>query len=258
MTSASGEASGRLAGKVALISGGARGQGAAIAERFCAEGARVLTGDLRDEEGAEVAKRIGPAATYVHLDVRSEADWDAAVERCLGEYGSIDVLINNAGIVQVGGVLTTSLAAYDEVVQTNQYGCFLGMKAVGPVMARQGSGSIVNTSSIAGMAGVNYVLAYAASKFAIRGMTRTAALELGPMGIRVNSVHPGTIDTPMIHDPIFGNVNQEDYAQAMPLGRIGRVGDIASLMVYLASDESSFCTGAEFVIDGGETTSARR
>jgi 3alpha(or 20beta)-hydroxysteroid dehydrogenase len=132
------------------------------------------------------------------------------------------------------------------------------MKAVAPVMQRQGRGSIINTSSIAGLIGLNYVLAYVASKFAIRGMTRSAALEFGPFGIRVNSVHPGTIDTPMIHDPIFGEVDKEAFAKAVPLGRMGEVEDIANLMLFLASDESSYCTGAEFVIDGGDTCGARR
>jgi 3alpha(or 20beta)-hydroxysteroid dehydrogenase len=249
---------GRLDGKVALVSGGARGMGAAIAARFCAEGAKVVSGDILDDEGAEVARQIGPAASYTHLDVTSEADWEAAVARCLDEFGSIDVLVNNAGVVMLGGVLSTTLAEYRRIIEVNQIGCFLGMKAAAMAMQHQRSGSIVNTSSDAGLIGANGVVAYAASKFAVRGMSRSAALEFGPLGIRVNSVHPGPIDTPMTRAPQFvaAGIDQDAYGKTLPIGRLGRPEDVAALMVFLASDESSFCTGGEFSIDGGSSCGA--
>lgn len=248
---------GRLEGKVAIISGGSRGQGAAMAELFAAEGAKVLIGDVLAEEGAAVAKAIGPAASFRPLDVSRQADWSAALSWCTEHFGGVDVLVNNAGIVKVGTVATTALADYRAVIDVNQIGCFLGMQAVVPAMERRGGGSIVNTSSVAGLHGVAGVFAYSASKYAIRGMTRSAALELGPLGIRVNSIHPGTIDTPMINGPEFATVDREAHAAGLPSGRIGRPEDVASLALFLACDESAYCTGSEFVVDGGSSTGAR-
>lgn len=215
-------------------------------------------GDILDEELARVAGSIGSGAVPVRLDVASEADWAGAVDRCSTEFGGVDVLINNAGIVAVGTVDTTALEEYRRVVEVNQVGCFLGMKAVVPAMRRRGGGSIVNTSSVAGLQGGRGVLAYTASKWAVRGMTRAAATELGGDGIRVNSIHPGTIDTPMINGPEFASVDRPAHAASLPARRIGVAEDVAWMALFLASDESSYCTGAEFIVDGGATCASRR
>lgn len=241
----------RLTGKIALISGGARGQGAAEARAFVAQGARVVIGDVLDDEGQVLAKELGPAAHYVHLDVTREVDWHAAVAATIETFGSLGVLINNAGIMRLGPLESQSTEDYRAVIEVNQFGCFFGMRAAIPALRRNGGGSIVNTSSISGFIGLAGTTAYSASKFAVRGMTRCAALELGHANIRVNSVHPGTIDTAMISSPEFDGVDKDAYFAQQPIPRIGRVEEIANIMVFLASDESSFCTGAEFVVDGG-------
>ena len=243
---------GRLAGRVALISGAARGQGAAEARLFAAEGAAVVLGDLLDDEGAAVAAEIGEAAAYLPLDVTREDAWREAVALARSRFGRLDVLVNNAGILRAGPIETLALADFEAVVRVNQVGCFLGMQAAIPAMRAGGGGSIVNISSIAGIRGRAGVVAYAASKWAISGMTKCAAIELGPLGIRVNSVHPGAIDTPMISGPGFAAARERHLA-ALPLPRIGTPDDVASLVLFLASDESSYCTGAEFVVDGGAT-----
>jgi 3alpha(or 20beta)-hydroxysteroid dehydrogenase len=248
----------RLAGKVALISGGARGQGAAIAAAMVAEGASVVVGDVLDDLGETVAGGLGPQGAYVHLDVTDEAQWSAALDRAVSAFGPVTVLLNNAGILRQGTLDAVAVSEYQEVVAVNQFGCFLGMRAVIPGMRAAGGGSIVNTSSVAGVAGTAGVFAYTTSKWAVRGMTRAAALELGPDGIRVNSVHPGTIDTPMIHMEGYGDDLRRAHAASLPLRRLGRPGDIVGLMVFLASDESEYCTGAEFIVDGGATAGARR
>ncbi len=240
------------------MTGAARGQGAAIAGLFTAEGATVVLGDVLDSELRGTADAIGAGAFPMRLDVTSESDWDAVMSWCAGEFGGLDVLVNNAGIVAVGTVETTSLADYRRVIDVNQVGCFLGMRAALPGMREKGGGSIVNTSSVAGLHGVEGVIAYSASKYAIRGMTRSAALELGGYGIRVNSVHPGTIDTPMINGPEFAAVDRKAFAATLPARRIGVPQDVARLALFLASDESAYCTGAEFVVDGGSSCGARR
>ena len=242
---------GRLEEKVALITGAARGQGAAEASLFVAEGARVVLSDLLDEQGEAHAKKLGDRAVYQHLDVRVESDWESAVSRTLEEFGRIDVLVNNAGIVQAAPLEEMSLQSYMEVVQTNQVGVFLGMRAVTPAMRAAGGGSVINISSNAGLEGVSGVIGYAASKWAVRGMTKSAALELGRYGIRVNSVHPGGVDTPMLQQEDFEGVDQDAVFSAQPIPRIGRPEEIAQLVLFLASDESSFSTGAEFLADGG-------
>jgi 3alpha(or 20beta)-hydroxysteroid dehydrogenase len=241
----------RLTGKIALISGGARGQGAAEARAFVAEGARVVIADVLDDEGQLLAKELGDAAHYVHLDVTSESGWEAAVAATVDTFGSLNVLINNAGIMRLGPLDTQSTEDYRAVIEVNQFGCYFGMRAAIPALRAAGGGSIVNTSSINGFIGLAGTTAYGASKFAVRGMTRTAALELGHDNIRVNAVCPGTIDTAMVSAPEFDDVDKDAYFASQPVPRIGRAEEVANMMIFLASDESSFCTGAEFVVDGG-------
>jgi 3alpha(or 20beta)-hydroxysteroid dehydrogenase len=239
---------GRLAGKTALITGGARGQGAATARRFVAEGARVIIADVLDDEGKQLAGELG--ADYRHLDVSEEDDWAEVI----GALEPVTVLVNNAGILHFAPLAETSLADYERVIRVNQIGTFLGMRAVVPGMIAAGGGSIVNTSSIEGLAAAPLLVAYTASKFAIRGMTKAAALELGPSGIRVNSVHPGMIDTQMLPTALGGiTVDLSRIGRKLALRRVGRAEEIANVTVFLASDESSYCTGAEFVADGGAT-----
>lgn len=242
----------RLDGKVALITGAAGGQGAASARRYVAEGARVAVADVEDDPGKELADELGSAARYFHLDVTDEGEWKSIVEHVLDAFGGVDVLINNAGVLKFGGVEDTTLSDYESVIRVNQIGTFLGMQAVSPIMRESGSGSIVNVSSIEGLAAAPYVLAYTASKFAVRGMTKVAALELGGKGVRVNSVHPGMIDTRMVRDA-SGSVDLSPIGKKVALRRMGRPEEIADLMVFLGSDDSSYCTGAEFVADGGAT-----
>ena len=245
---------GRLEGKVALLSGGARGQGEAEAELFVAEGAQVVFGDVLDDLGEAVAKRLGDDASYVHLDVTSEADWRSALAEAEGRYGPVDVLVNNAGILAMGPLThEVTLDQYLRVINVNQVGVFLGMRTVIPARLQRRRGSIVNISSTNGIAGYGGTIAYTASKFAVRGMTKNAALEYGKAGIRVNSVHPGGIDTPMIRpEGIEMTQEAQDAAwEMMPLARVGKPADVAKLVLFLASDESSYCTGAEFMVDGG-------
>ncbi|MEU7476726.1 glucose 1-dehydrogenase [Lentzea sp. NPDC042327] len=240
----------RLSGKVALITGAARGQGAAAASRFVAEGASVLLTDVLDEPGKELAASLG--APYFHLDVSSEDDWAAAVSAA-GELGEISVLVNNAGVLHFSPLADTTLADYQRVVSINQVGTFLGMRAVVPSMKRAGGGSIVNVSSVEGLAGMPMLTAYTASKFAIRGMTKVAALELGEHGIRVNSVHPGAIDTPMVSTALGREIDVSPIGRRLALRRIGQPEDVANVVLFLASDESAYCTGGEFAVDGGAT-----
>ncbi|MCY4615035.1 MAG: glucose 1-dehydrogenase [Chloroflexi bacterium] len=245
---------GKLDGKVAIISGGARGQGEAEGRLFAEEGAAVVLGDIRDDEGERVAAAIsdiGGQAVYQHLDVSSEDDWAATVERAKDEFGGVHTLVNNAGI---GGASTfvedTSLEDYMRVINVNQVGVFLGMRAAIPSIRDSGGGSIVNISSTAGLESSPTLAAYASSKWAVRGLTKVAAMELAVDGIRVNSVHPGPIDTPMLQG---ANIPMDNWGRSVPLSRVGTVDDMAALLLFLASDESSFCTGTEFVIDGGMT-----
>jgi 3alpha(or 20beta)-hydroxysteroid dehydrogenase len=240
--------SGRLAGKVAIVTGAARGQGEAEARLFAAEGARVVVADVLDAEGEAVAKDIGDAAHFVHLDVSSEDDWADAVAAAEA-MGPLTVLVNNAGILRFTALADTSLDEYLQVVMVNQVGTFLGMRAAIDPMREAGGGSIVNISSIDGIGSKNGLVAYSSSKGAVRAMTKTAALELGQFGIRVNSVHPGGVWTPMI-----GDVPPEQFDlghQHLPLQRASRPEEIAAMVLFLASDEASYCTGGEFVVDGG-------
>lgn len=240
---------GRLEGKIALITGAARGQGAAEGRLFSAEGAKVVVTDVLDDAGQATASEFGGA--YLHHDVSSEREWEEVLAEVLKRHGRVDVLVNNAGIFETGMIADISLADYRRVIDVNQVGVFLGMKIVGAAMCGQRAGSIVNISSISGMRGFAGQVAYTSSKWAVRGMTKVAAREFGRFDVRVNSIHPGVIDTNMVRDmPSF----DPDRAVAhLPIRRMGTAEDIASLALFLASDESGFCTGAEFVADGGAT-----
>jgi 3alpha(or 20beta)-hydroxysteroid dehydrogenase len=244
---------GRLTGKVALISGAARGQGEAEARLFAAEGAKVVLADVLDEDGATVAKDIGDDALYLHLDVTSESEWQAVVDKAIDRFGGVDVLVNNAGVFAINPLATTSLDEYRRIIDINQVGVFLGMRAVASHMAARASGSIVNISSIAGLQGSAGTISYTASKFAVRGMTKVVAKELAPFGVRVNSVHPGLIDTAMLRQ--ITDVVGDDAAlkSRVPIGEFATATDVANMVLYLASDDSTYCTGAEFVVDGGMT-----
>ncbi|MBV1893634.1 MAG: glucose 1-dehydrogenase [Ilumatobacteraceae bacterium] len=241
---------GRLDNKVALITGGARGQGEAESRLFVAEGARVVITDVLDAEGENLARELGEMATYARLDVTDEDNWDRVISD-LGP-GGLDILVNNAGIALMASLLDATLDHYRKVIEVNQVGTWLGMRAAGRAMRDSGGGSIVNISSIDGFHGMPAMTAYASSKFAVRGMTKAAALDLGSHGIRVNSVHPGLIDTPML---VTGGQEVREslgkLAETFPVGRLGTAKDVAQVVLFLASDESGYCTGTEFVVDGG-------
>src|SRR3954449_305557 len=244
---------GRLDGKVALITGAARGQGAAEARLFVAEGASVMLGDVRDADGELVAKELGDRAAYLRHDVTSEDDWRGLVAEARSRFGRVDVLVNNAGVFRIVGMTNTTLEEYMRIVTINQVGTFLGMKAVTETMIGQGAGSIVNISSVAGLQGSAGTIAYTASKFAVRGMTKVAALELAPFGVRVNSVHPGFIDTDMLREELGATAvaSMAGAGAQVPNGRLAEADDVAKLVCYLASDDSAYSTGSEFVVDGG-------
>ena len=240
---------GRLDGKVAIISGAARGQGAAEARLFAAEGAKVVLGDVLDDEGTAVAADIGDAALYAHLDVTDEAQWAAAVKASEEAFGPVSVLVNNAGILHFQSLHKTTLEDFERVMRVNVTGVFLGMKAVTASMVDAGGGSIVNVSSTAGLQGLPYLGAYVASKWAVRGLSKTAAIDLGQKGIRVNSVHPGGIDTPMV----AGTPGDAPFYKRLPVSRMGSPDEVAAAVLFLASDEASYIAGAELAIDGGAT-----
>ena len=246
----------KLDGKVALISGGARGQGAAEAETFVKEGARVVFGDIRDDEGKKVEAAIrarGGDAVYVHLDVTSETDWQTAVQTTLSRHGKLDILINNAAIVIPRVPIEERTAAeWDRVMAVNAKGVFLGTKYAIPAMRRAGGGSIVNISSVAGIGqSLHQEPAYAASKGAIRIFTKVTASQHAKDGIRCNSVHPGPVDTEMFHSAFQDKEAMQRRLERVPLRRMGTVPEIVTAVLYLASDESSYMTGSELVIDGG-------
>ncbi len=244
---------GRLDGKVALISGGARGQGAVEAALFAQEGAKVLFGDVLDAAGKRVETEIrqaGGEATYLHLDVTREADWQEAVERAVSTYGKLDILVNNAGILRRESIEETSKELWDTVLAVNATGVFLGTKHAIPAMRQAGGGSIVNISSVSGMVALG-APAYNASKGAVRVFTKVTASHHAKDNIRCNSIHPGPIDTPMTQTS--DAARREKIIADVPLGRYGTSEDIAYGVLYLASDEAAFMTGAELVIDGGYT-----
>ena len=237
---------GRLAGKVAVVSGGARGMGASHVRALVDEGAKVVFGDILDAEGEVVAKDVGSAARYIHLDVTRPDDWERVIATTVDSFGGVDILVNNAGIINVGLIEEYELSEWHRILDVNLTGVFHGIRAVVGPMKAAGRGSIINISSIEGMAGTIACHGYTATKFAVRGLTKSTALELGPSGIRVNSIHPGLIKTPMtewVPDDIFQTA----------LGRAAEPREVSSLVIYLASDESSYSTGSEFVVDGGCT-----
>jgi 3alpha(or 20beta)-hydroxysteroid dehydrogenase len=212
----------------------------------------VVIGDIADDLGKALADELGESAHYVHLDVSDEDSWQAAVDEAVATYGRLDVLVNNAGVLMFEELVKTTTEQYERLFRINQLGCFLGMRTVAPIMIENGGGSIINSSSVEGLGGMPTLVAYTATKFAIRGMTKSAAMELGPKGIRVNSVHPGMIDTGMIRG-YAGEEGMKWGGQKVALKRVGTPEDVAPMYVYLASDESRYSTGAEFVVDGGCT-----
>jgi 3alpha(or 20beta)-hydroxysteroid dehydrogenase len=235
---------GRVAEKVALISGAARGMGAAHAQLLVSEGAKVVIGDILDDEGGALASELGGAVRYVHLDVTQPLDWATAVATAVEEFGKLNVLVNNAGIINYGPLKTFDLTKWQRVLDVNVTGTLLGLQAVVDPMVAAGGGSIINISSIEGLRGAAWVHGYVTSKWAVRGLTKSAALELAPSNIRVNSIHPGFIRTAMTAKLPQDMLN-------IPLGRPGEPQDVSAFVLFLASDESAYATAAEFVVDGG-------
>lgn len=237
----------RVMGKVALITGAASGMGESHAKMLSDQGARVVIADIADEQGQALAREIGEErALFVHLDVTDYDNWEKAVQTTVAQFGKLDVLVNNAGIFTSGSVEDATLKDWDKTIAIDLNGTFYGMKAALPEMKKNRTASVINISSIAGVTGFKNRAAYSASKWAVQGLTKTSALDLGEYNIRVNSVHPGSVETPL-------TANLERGLGQVPLGRAAQVSEISSLIVYLASDESSFVTGGSFVIDGGET-----
>ncbi|MFE9565705.1 SDR family NAD(P)-dependent oxidoreductase [Streptomyces sp. NPDC006487] len=252
---------GKLDGRVVIITGAARGQGEQEARLFASEGAKVLLGDVLDEQGTAVAKEIGEdRARYVRMDVSREEDWASAIAAAKEAFGPVNGLVNNAGILRFNELTATPLEEFQQVIQVNQVGAFLGIKSVAPEIEAAGGGTIVNTSSYTGLTGMAYVGTYAATKAAILGLTRVAALELAAKNIRVNAMCPGAVDTAMATP---GNTNPADlpqeardamaelYQRVVPMGRVGQPEEIAKLALFLTSEDSSYITGQPFVIDGG-------
>lgn len=244
----------RLDGKVAIITGGARGMGAATSRVFVEAGAKVAIADVLDEAGAALAAELGDAARFYHLDVTSEQAWAEVVAAVEADLGPIDVLVNNAGVLMFKSLMQTSLEDYRRVLDVNLVGEFLGIKAVAAGMIRRGKGAIVNISSVDGMKGANGLAAYASSKWGVRGLTKVAAMELGHLGIRVNSVHPGGVDTIMTNFEGVPREKVDERFHNIPLQRVGAPEEVARATLFLASDEASYMAGAEIVVDGGMVT----
>ncbi|WP_406516803.1 glucose 1-dehydrogenase [Streptomyces sp. NBC_00134] len=236
-----------LDGKVVVITGAGRGQGAAEAALAAAAGARVVVTDVREEEGVEVARSLGDHGLFVRHDVSDPDSWGEVVDATLGAFGRIDALVNNAALWRTAPVERETLENFEQLIRVNLLGPFLGIQAVVPAMREAGGGSVVNVSSTAGLIGIPGHAAYGSTKFGLRGLTRSSALDLAGYGIRVNSVHPGAIDTPMI-----AGVSGKDLSH-LPLGRMGRPEEVGELVLFLASDASSYITGTEFTVDGGST-----
>ena len=244
----------RLQGKVAIITGGARGMGAATSRLFAAEGAQVAIADLLDDAGAALTGELGAATRFHQHDVTSEPDWERLVATVEHDFGPIDILVNNAGILLFRSLLETTRAEFERVLEVNLVGEFLGIRAVAPGMIARGKGAIVNISSVDGMKGANGLAAYASSKWGVRGLTRVAAMELGHHGIRVNSVHPGGVDTVMTnHDGRSRDAVNERFGN-IPLQRVGAPEEVAKATLFLASDDASYLAGAEIAVDGGMLT----
>lgn len=245
---------GRLNDKVAIITGGARGMGAATSRLFAAEGAKVAIADLLDEAGEALATELGDAARFYHHDVTSEDGWAKLVEAVEADLGPVDILVNNAGILLFRALLETTRDEYETVLNVNLVGEFLGIKAVAPGMIARGKGSIVNISSVDGMKGANGLAAYSSSKWGVRGLTRVAALELGHKGVRVNSVHPGGVDTMMTNQDGRSRDAVSERFGNIPLQRVGAPEEVAKATLFLASDDASYLAGAEIAVDGGMLT----
>lgn len=248
--------SGRIAGKVAIVTGGSNGIGEAIVRRFVEEGASVVIGDIDADAGESVAAELGDTCTFLPLDVGDEGQWRALLAQVEQQFGRLDVGVNNGGVVFHASLDEMPLEDFEKIVRVNQTGTFLGMKYMARLMKSSGGGSIINTSSVRGLMGANGLLGYSATKFAVRGMTKAAAMELGHFGIRVNSIHPGAVATRLIGDATPEQVDAFFADQAIP--RIARPIEIANMALFLASDESSYSTGSEFVCDGGVSAGARR
>ncbi len=241
----------RLSGKVAIVTGGARGMGEATVRLFVENGARVVIGDILEVEGQALAEELGDAAVFLRMDVTSEEDWAAAVAKAQ-EMGPLNVLVNNAAIVHMASIADTTADDFMRVVKVNQLSCFLGIRAAIDPMKAAGGGSIINISSIDGLQSKAGLSAYSSTKWALRGLTRSAAIELGQYGIRVNTVHPGGIFTEMGGK---GVISEEDMNKSVykdfPIPRVGQPHEVANVTLFLATDEATYSTGSEFVADGG-------
>ena len=241
----------RLLNKVAIVTGGARGMGAQTCRLFVQEGARVVITDVLEAEGEALARELGDAARFRKLDVSDESLWASLVAETVEEFGRVDVLVNNAAVLAFGSITELSKAAFERVVAINLVGTFLGIRAVAPVMKQQGAGSIVNISSVDGLRGVNALAAYVSSKWGVRGLTKAAALELGHHGVRVNSIHPGGVNTVM-SNPTGAPLEEVNKGyRHVPAQRVGDPDEVARATLFLASDEASYCHGSELAVDGG-------
>lgn len=240
----------RLSNKVAIITGGAQGMGASHVRQFVNEGAKVVFTDIKEDLGQKLAAELGPNVKFIRHDVTKADEWNRVVSEVEKTFGAVQILVNNAGISMNKSLLEITEEEYRKIIEINQVSVFLGIKTVVPLMQKSGGGSIINISSLNGLVGG--AIGYTDSKFAVRGMKKAAALQLAPLGIRVNSVHPGIIETPMVTEGDSYEIIKE-YAKQVPLGRIAQPEEVANLVVYLASDESSYSTGSEFIVDGGLT-----
>ncbi|ANJ74936.1 glucose 1-dehydrogenase [Ralstonia insidiosa] len=241
----------RLLNKVAIVTGGARGMGAQTCRLFVQEGARVVITDVLEAEGEALARELGDAARFRKLDVSDESQWASLVAETVEDFGRVDVLVNNAAVLAFGSITELSKAAFERVVAINLVGTFLGIRAVAPFMKQQGAGSIVNISSVDGLRGVNALAAYVSSKWGVRGLTKAAALELGHHGVRVNSIHPGGVNTVM-SNPTGAPLEEVNQGyRHVPAQRVGDPDEVARATLFLASDEASYCHGSELAVDGG-------
>jgi 3alpha(or 20beta)-hydroxysteroid dehydrogenase len=244
----------RLNDKVAIVTGGARGMGAATSRVFAAAGAKVVIADVLDADGARLAAEIGGNVRFLHLDVTDESNWQQVIQETIRAFGNIDALVNNAGVLLFRTIADTSKADFERVLSVNLVGTFLGTKLVGAHMVANGRGSIVNVSSVDGMKGANGLGAYCSSKWGIRGLTKVAAMEFGHKGVRVNSVHPGGIDTAMGNPYAEPKEKVNQRYTMVPLQRVGEPEEVARTSLFLASDEASYLCGAEIAVDGGMVT----